>query len=238
VPPSRTPYRREAPAHDPSKLWLAGPVLDLRPTTQAGYGSAVEQHLRRRYGNRKLDGMTADDLAALGAVGRIYKFAARRLGFSAMNPITLVLSTEPPPLLAFRKPSRRPDSNRGPLHYELLGTKFAARPVCGAVRHWRLHLTRGPVAAVEPSRRRGFPTATNTQAASPAAAPRSGLAPARESGRPELPAKRGARRSVSARPFLSSLNPLTHFSPRVRFISSGTQLRQRTRRRADRRRPR
>jgi hypothetical protein len=82
-------------------LWLAGPVLDLRPATQAGYRSAVEQHLRVRFGNRRLDGITADELAAmvrdlrqerkseatihavLGDVGRIFKFAARRLGFSA-----------------------------------------------------------------------------------------------------------------------------------------------------------
>src|SRR5947208_2164632 len=46
-------------------LWLAGPVLDLRPTTRAGYGSAVDHHLRPRYGNRRLDRITADDLAAL-----------------------------------------------------------------------------------------------------------------------------------------------------------------------------
>jgi len=95
-------------------IWLAGPVLDLRETTQAGYRSAVEQHLRRRLGNRRLDGITADDLAALvrdmrtqgkseatiaavlGAVGRIYKFAARRLGFAGANPITLMLSSERP----------------------------------------------------------------------------------------------------------------------------------------------
>jgi len=42
--------------------WLAGPVLDLRATTQAGYHSAVEQHLRARLGNRPLDSITADDL--------------------------------------------------------------------------------------------------------------------------------------------------------------------------------
>jgi hypothetical protein len=103
--------------------WLAGPVLDLRETTQAGYRSAVEQHLRRRLGNRRLDGITADDLAALvrdmrtqgkseatiaavlGAVGRIYKFAARRLGFAGMNPITLMLSSERPKVsLATRRP--------------------------------------------------------------------------------------------------------------------------------------
>src|SRR5438270_10775257 len=79
-----------------AELWLAGPVLDLRATTQAGYRSAVEQHLLRPLGNRRLDSITADALAALvrdmrqrgkseatiaavlGAVGRIYKFAARR----------------------------------------------------------------------------------------------------------------------------------------------------------------
>jgi integrase len=109
-------------------LWLAGPVMDLRPTTRAGYRSAVEQHLRRRFGSRRLDGITADDLAglvrdlrqlgkseatiaaALGAVGRIYKFAARRLGFSGMNPITLMLSSERPKVsLAKRRPIFTPE---------------------------------------------------------------------------------------------------------------------------------
>src|ERR1700759_4560536 len=37
-----------------AELWLAGPVLDLRATTQAGYRSAVEQHLARRFGTRRL----------------------------------------------------------------------------------------------------------------------------------------------------------------------------------------
>lgn len=46
-------------------VWLAGPVLDLRPATQAGYRSAVEQHLRPRYGNLRLETITADELAAL-----------------------------------------------------------------------------------------------------------------------------------------------------------------------------
>ncbi len=89
-------------------LWVAGPVVDLRPAMQTGYRSAVEQHLRPRYGNRRLETITADELAALvrdmrqqgkseatiaavlGAIGRIYKFAARRLGFSAVNPTMLM----------------------------------------------------------------------------------------------------------------------------------------------------
>jgi integrase len=43
--------------------------------------------------------------AVLGAIGRIYKFAARRLGFPCMNPITLMLSSERPRVsLATRRP--------------------------------------------------------------------------------------------------------------------------------------
>jgi hypothetical protein len=34
--------------------------------------------------------------AVLGAAGRIYKFAARRLGFTGVNPTTLMLSSERP----------------------------------------------------------------------------------------------------------------------------------------------
>ena len=85
---------------------MAHLVLDLRATTQAGYRSAVEQHLARRFGNRRLDSIAADELATLvramrqqgkskatiaavlRAVGRIYKFAARRLGFIGMSPIS------------------------------------------------------------------------------------------------------------------------------------------------------
>jgi integrase len=81
-----------------------------------------------RYRNRRLDGITADDLAALvrdmrlqgkseatiaavlGAVGRIYKFAARRLGFTGMNPIALMLSSERPKVsLAKRRPIFTPE---------------------------------------------------------------------------------------------------------------------------------
>jgi integrase len=106
-----------------AELWLAGPVLDLRPATQAGYRSAVEQHLRARFGNRRLDSITADDLAkmvrdlrqagkseatihaVLGAAGRIYKFAARRLGFNGVIPTSLMLPSERPKVsLAARRP--------------------------------------------------------------------------------------------------------------------------------------
>lgn len=119
------PRRRFGEAAD---LWLAGPVLDLRATTQAGYRSAVDQHLRPRYGNRRLDSITADELASLvrdmrtngkseatiaaviGAASRIYRFAARRLGFKGQNPTTLMLSSERPKVsLSMRRPIFTPE---------------------------------------------------------------------------------------------------------------------------------
>jgi integrase len=94
--------------------WLAGPVSDLRETTQAGYRNSVERHLRPRYATRRLDRIDPDDLAVLvrelraegksattstavlGAVTRLYKFAARRLGWAGTIPTTLMLSSERP----------------------------------------------------------------------------------------------------------------------------------------------
>jgi hypothetical protein len=93
---SRDPRLRFAIAAD---RWLKGPVMDLRESTRAGYRNAVDQHLLPRFRNHRLDAITADDLAsmvrsmreagkseatilvALGVMGRIFKFAARRLGW-------------------------------------------------------------------------------------------------------------------------------------------------------------
>ncbi len=119
------PRLRFAEAAD---LWLAGPVLDLRQSTQAKYRSALGQHLRPRFGGRRLDSITADDLATLvrrmrdegkseatiaivlGVVGRIYKFAARRLGWHGTNPTMLLLSSERPKVsLAKRRPIFTPE---------------------------------------------------------------------------------------------------------------------------------
>lgn len=108
---SRDPRLRFAAAAD---RWLEGPVMDLRESTQAGYRNAVEQHLLPRFANHRLDTITADDLAAmvrsmreaakseatilvaLGVMGRIYKFAARRLGWPGTDPTTLMLTSERP----------------------------------------------------------------------------------------------------------------------------------------------
>ena len=94
--------------------WLAGPVLDLRETTQAGYRNAVERHLRPRYVTRRLDAITADDLAVLvrelrdeglaeasiaaivSTLGRVYRYAARRLSWAGQDPTALLLKSERP----------------------------------------------------------------------------------------------------------------------------------------------
>ncbi len=102
--------------------WLAGPVLDLRASTQAGYRNAVETHLRPRFAKRRLDALEPDDLAALvrdlrvegkseativvvlGVTNRIYRFAARRLRWAGTNPVGVLLSSErPKPSQAQRK---------------------------------------------------------------------------------------------------------------------------------------
>jgi integrase len=98
-------------------------VLDLRDTTQAKYRSIVDGHLRPRFEARRLDGITADDLAGLvrelraegkseatiavtvAVVGRVYRFAARRLGWTGTVPTTLMLSSERPKVsLAKKRP--------------------------------------------------------------------------------------------------------------------------------------
>lgn len=106
---------------DAADRWLAGPVSDLRESTRAGYRNAVEQHLRPRFGNHRLDAITADDLAAMvrqmravgksestilvavGVAGRIFKFAARRLGWSGTSPTALMLSSERPKASATKR---------------------------------------------------------------------------------------------------------------------------------------
>lgn len=103
--------------------WLNGPVLDLRDTTQTKYRSIVDGHLRPRFDARRLDAIAADDVARLirelraegkseatiavvvAVVGRIYKFAARRLGWNGTDPTTLMLSSERPKVsLSKRRP--------------------------------------------------------------------------------------------------------------------------------------
>lgn len=97
-----------------SERWLTGYVVDLREATRELYRNAVERHLRPRYATRRLDAITPDDLArlvrelraaglsessaqnVLGVVNRIYRYAARRLGWAGTNPVSLMLPAERP----------------------------------------------------------------------------------------------------------------------------------------------
>jgi integrase len=109
-----TPSRPKLRFADAAEAWLTGPVADLRPRTGECYRNAVNTHLIPRFRNARLDAITPDDLAAIvrelrsaalsestgaiviGVVNRIYRFAARRLGFGGTNPVSLMLSSERP----------------------------------------------------------------------------------------------------------------------------------------------
>jgi integrase len=99
---------------DAADLWLAGPVADLRQTTRDCYRNAADNHLRARFQARRLDAITPDDVAVLvrelrgeglaeatiaiviGVTNRIYRYAARRLGWVGSNPVSLMLPSERP----------------------------------------------------------------------------------------------------------------------------------------------
>jgi integrase len=94
--------------------WLTGQVAGLRPATQKLYRGALETHLRPRWGTRRLDTITVDDVAALvrelraqglaewtiyGAtkvLSRIFKFASRRMSWSGTNPVDQLEAEERP----------------------------------------------------------------------------------------------------------------------------------------------
>jgi site-specific recombinase XerD len=89
-------------------------VLDLRARTQECYRNAIEQHLVPAFGTRRIDDVSPDDLAllvrelrsrgfsesttviVLGVTNRVYRYAARRLGWAGTNPVSLMLPSERP----------------------------------------------------------------------------------------------------------------------------------------------
>ncbi len=99
---------------DAAAQWLAGPVVDLRPATRSCYRNALEQHLLKRFEQRRLDAISPDDLAemvrglrdeglaestiviVIGVANRVYRYASRRLGWAGANPVSLMLSSERP----------------------------------------------------------------------------------------------------------------------------------------------
>jgi integrase len=99
---------------DAATTWLDGPVVDLRPATRDCYRNALHQHLLPRLATRRLDAIGPDQLAELvrelrtdglaestiviviGVTNRVYRYAARRLGWNGANPVSLMLPSERP----------------------------------------------------------------------------------------------------------------------------------------------
>jgi integrase len=89
-------------------------VADLRTSTQEAMKWAIEQHLRPRFGNRRLDRISADDWAGfirdlrvaglregsiesvLKAARGIYSYAARRLDWNGRDTLSLLDRAERP----------------------------------------------------------------------------------------------------------------------------------------------
>jgi integrase len=94
--------------------WLAEQVVTLRPSTRAGYRSYVENHLRPRWGGRRLDAIDVTDAAALvrelraaglaewtisgicRAANRVFKFARRHCAWRGDNPFAELEKGERP----------------------------------------------------------------------------------------------------------------------------------------------
>jgi integrase len=99
---------------DAADKWMAEQVAELRPATRAIYRNAVENHLRPRWGNRRMDHLTVDDAAKLirelrahglaewtisgivKAANRVFKFAQRRMAWHGISPFTLLENGERP----------------------------------------------------------------------------------------------------------------------------------------------
>lgn len=115
------PVNRRLTFADAADAWIAGPVSGLRPATRQAYVGAVEHHLRPRYARRRLDSITADEVAALeralkaaglsaatrskalAVLRTIYRYAGRRLGFAGACPVDLLEQGERPRVSAKRK---------------------------------------------------------------------------------------------------------------------------------------
>src|SRR3954471_12871273 len=106
---------------DAADRWLAEQVVGLRPATRAGYKSYLDNHLRPRWGRRRMDAIGVSDAARLvrelraaglaewtitgivRAGSRVFKFARRHCRWRGENPFELLESGERP------KPSATPE---------------------------------------------------------------------------------------------------------------------------------
>lgn len=103
--------------------WLAEQVTELRPSTRASYTNSVENHLRPRWGDRRMDAIDVSDAARLvrelraagfaewtisgicRAGNRVFKFARRYCSWRGDNPFAELEKGERPKVTA--TPDRR-----------------------------------------------------------------------------------------------------------------------------------
>jgi integrase len=96
------------------ETWLADQVAALRPATQAIYRNAFANHLNPRWGRRRLEAISVDDVArlvkelrdegksewtiagVLKAANRIFRFAKRRLDWHGESPVAGLDASERP----------------------------------------------------------------------------------------------------------------------------------------------
>jgi integrase len=106
---------------DAADRWLAEQVAQLRPATRAIYRNAIDNHVRPRWGKRRVDTLDVSDVAklvrelraeglaewtivgVLKVVNRVFKFACRHCGWRGENPVALLEKSERP------KPSDAPE---------------------------------------------------------------------------------------------------------------------------------
>jgi integrase len=83
---------------DVATAWLDGPVRDLRPRTDESYRNAVNTHLLPRFGDRRLDAITPDDLATLVRDMRQKGLSESTIAIAirGTNPVSVMLTSERP----------------------------------------------------------------------------------------------------------------------------------------------
>jgi integrase len=99
---------------DAAEAWLSEQVACLRPATRAIYRNAVDNHLSSRWGRRRLEAISVDDVArlvrelrdegksewtitgVLKAANRVFKFAKRRLDWHGESPVAGLDASERP----------------------------------------------------------------------------------------------------------------------------------------------
>ncbi|WP_084286191.1 tyrosine-type recombinase/integrase [Solirubrobacter soli] len=101
--------------------WLSEQVVELRPATRASYTSYLQNHLRPRWGNRRMDAIDVTDAARMvrelraaglaewtisgicRAASRVFKFARRHCSWRGDNPFAELETGERP------RPSTTPE---------------------------------------------------------------------------------------------------------------------------------